>query len=384
VRCDPEVGQVRHEDEPRERGVADERGPSLTPDQREQLALVKGSADALLEIVNDILDFSKGEAGQLALDPVDFGLRRCIDDALGVLAANSRRGDLQLVQRIAPDVPDAVHGDARRLRQVITNLVGNAIKFTERGEVVVEVTLRAPPTPHEAWLEVSVSDTGIGISPEKQGAIFEPFVQADSSISRRFGGTGLGLPISARLVQLLGGRLTVTSQVGVGSRFRFDLRLGVRELVDGPRPPAGQGAAARSTAAAPAQDRALKLLVVDDNAVNRLVAVRYLEHAGHRCVAVSDGRAAVTAVERERWDAILMDVQMPGVDGPQATAEIRTLEALTGRRTPILAVTAHALDEDRERCLAAGMDDFVSKPLSMTSLRAALGRVIVPAGGGGP
>jgi two-component system sensor histidine kinase/response regulator len=483
----------------------------LTPRQREYLNLVKSSADSLLTVINDILDFSKIEAGKLSLEQAPFSLRTALDETLQALALRAHAKGLELACRIAPDVPDAVMGDSGRLRQVLVNLVGNAIKFTERGEVVAAVALddhvRAGIT-----LRVAVADTGIGISVDKLNTIFQPFEQADNSTTRRFGGTGLGLPISAKLVELMGGRIWVESKAGVGSTFWFTVELGVQQpnassrsvpdllqledlpvlIVDdnatnclileevltswGARPVAVASgpaaldalrcAAARRepfpialvdgmmpvmdgldlaehirsepeiaavrllllTSAGQPEDTArcrsleisaclikpvrqselfdalmkamafrnrsdeiwrprpqgedrpapissrirLRVLLAEDHPVNQKVAVRMLEHQGHSVVVAPDGRQALQALENDRFDVVLMDLQMPEMDGFEALRAIREREASSGRNLPVIALTAHAMQGDRDRCLRAGFDGYLAKPIRQADLQTAL------------
>jgi len=469
----------------------------LTPEQREYLEMVGSSADSLLGIINDILDFSKIEARKLDLESIDFDLSYVLDETMRSLAPRTHHKNLELVYRLSSDVPHALKGDPSRLRQIIVNLVGNAVKFTERGEVVLQVILERREG-NLAKLRFSVRDTGIGIPLEKQAAIFEPFTQADASTTRQFGGTGLGLTISSQLVALMGGRFRLESQQGVGSTFHFTLpfELGsdarskmpraeradldgvsalivddnatnrrileeimlnwgmlptgvdggdaaLREmdlalqrgapfrlvLLDfqmpgmdgfqlaerikndpkqrsstimmlssvGKRGDAAHcaeiGVAAYLTKpirqsvlldailtildeASPTrgpvlvtrhsvleQQRALRVLLAEDNAVNQVLMVRILEKRGHSVVVAEDGRAAIAALEAGPFDIALMDVQMPQVDGFQATAAIRDKERGTGRHLPIIALTAHAMRGDRERCLNAGMDGYLTKPI---------------------
>jgi signal transduction histidine kinase/DNA-binding response OmpR family regulator len=486
----------------------------LSCEQREYLQTVKSSAEALLQILNDILDFSKIEAGKLDLDPQPFGLRDLIGDVLKTLAMRADDRGLELAYRVAGDVPDALVGDAGRLRQVLMNLVGNAIKFTEHGEVVVRVALAAcgladtssdiPAKPQAAeeavTLRFEVRDTGIGIPADKLERIFQPFEQADGSTTRRFGGTGLGLAISARLVEMLGGTIQVSSIVGQGSTFSFTTRLlagrqtqpvppalsgvsvlvaegsetgrlhlremleswqfrvtavdrgeqalteleraagtgepyqvivlavrladgdglalaeqirarpalvetplillcgtarpveqarcqafGVeRRLVKPVKPSELFDAIARALqtcrkretvpAAGPASDpclpaqRSLRILLVEDNSVNQRLAVRLLEKQGHRVTVMDNGAVAVEAVFREPFDVVLMDVQMPVMNGFEATVAIRAREAVSGGHMTIIAMTANAMKGDREACLAAGMDGYLAKPIQARQL----------------
>ncbi|MGH9750099.1 MAG: response regulator, partial [Candidatus Polarisedimenticolia bacterium] len=470
----------------------------LTAEQREYLMLVKSSADALLSVINDILDFSKIEAGRMEFEETEFRLRDCLGDALKSLAARAGAKGIELALDVAAGVPDLLIGDPGRLRQVILNLAGNAIKFTDRGEIVVSIE-EAERTGEGTRLRFAVTDTGIGIPREKQALIFEPFSQADGSSTRRHGGTGLGLSISRRLVAQMGGSMTVESETGRGSAFRFDARFGVGASAEAPPPsveslrglrvlvvddnatsrrilvetlrrwemrpmaaasgPDGLAAvgAARDEPCAlvlldanmpgmdgfafaerlrgmPGWGRAvimmlssggqrgdaarcrrlgigayltkpfkrselleaivatrsgggpegrqdrlvtrhtvretrarLRILLAEDNAVNLLVAGRVLEKQGHAVTVVGDGRAAVETwfrTERDApFDLVLMDIQMPEMDGLEATAAIRAREAATGRRVPIVAMTAHAMQGDRERFLAAGLDGYLAKPL---------------------
>jgi PAS domain S-box-containing protein len=480
----------------------------LTSRQREYLGLVKSSADALLTVIDDILDFSKIEAGKLAIDPVPFRLRDTITDTLRALALRAHGKGLELTFRIDPDLPDTVVGDCGRIRQVLINLVGNAIKFTERGEVCVTIE---PGDLRETGreLRVSVVDTGIGIPAAKRNAIFAPFEQADGSTTRKYGGTGLGLTISARLVALMGGRIWVEDNPGGGSVFRFTVQLaddtdhrsehthgtGARASIAGRRILVVDdnrtnrlileellsrwGCAVRSAsgglealealrAAASAdnpfdvvlldmmmpgmdghslawqirgdttisavrivmltsggtdesaqlraldisrslpkpvrhselfaslvdvlepttgpiefeaaralrrQARGLRVLLAEDHPINQKVAARLLESHGHVVTIVEDGRDAVRAAAATDFDVILMDVQMPGLDGFEATAAIRSADLARGRHVPIIALTAHAMAGDRDRCLAAGCDEYLTKPICSTNLRAALERL---------
>ncbi len=473
----------------------------LRSEQREYLVALKESAESLLGLIDDILDFSKVEAGKLDLHPAEFDLRELLGDTLRTLSIRADQKGLELAGHVASDVPPTLVGDAPRLRQVIVNLVGNALKFTERGEVVVEVA-RESEGGGGMTLGFLVADTGIGIPRDKQQMIFEAFAQADTSTTRRYGGTGLGLSISAELVRMMGGRLGVESQPGKGSRFRFTACFGLpgarretprpaklrhlrvlvvddsatnrrilhemlahwrmrptavgsgREaleelaraerggkpyplvlldsqmpemdgfalaeqirkhprlagasimmLTSGPRPgdrercsalglsayltkpikqsdlldtivavlPGGPGKVRpRAPRARRARGPAMRVLVAEDNAVNQQVAVGMLEREGHRAAVAANGREVLALLEREGFDLILMDVQMPELDGLETTAAIREREKLTGAHIPIVAVTAHAMKGDAERCLAAGMDAYITKPLEPRQLRTTL------------
>ena len=338
----------------------------LSSTQREYLEMAKNSADSLLALLNDVLDFSKIDAGRMELDPEDFSLRECAGQAVRSLAVRAEEKGLDLELEVAADVIDGLHGDASRLRQVLLNLIGNAIKFTERGRV--DVGVKQAGFQPDIVLEFSVRDTGIGISREQQALIFEPFRQADSSTTRKYGGTGLGLAISMRLAALLGGRISVESEPGQGSTFRFAARF---------RP---ASAALRGLAAEPGESLRsrvpLRILLAEDNRVNQTLAVRLLENDGHSVDVVGDGRAALEAAIAGTYDVVLMDVQMPGMDGVDATAAIRERERAMGRHTPIIAMTAHAMKGDRERCLAAGMDFYLAKPVQPSELLNAVASVV--------
>jgi signal transduction histidine kinase/DNA-binding response OmpR family regulator len=482
----------------------------LTSDQREFLEIARESADILLAVINDILDFSKIEARKLELSALDFDLRETLVRALKPLGLRAHEKGLELVCRIPPDLPSTLVGDPVRLRQVLVNLVGNAIKFTERGEVVVRVQTESQ-APDEVELQFSVSDTGIGIPEEKQRIIFDAFAQADSSMTRRFGGTGLGLAISSQLVELMGGRIWIESDLGRGSTFHFTARFAVGVGAAAPvqpaqpvqlrdlrvlvvddnatncrilqemlsfwhmRPtPVSSGAAALqalargraagdpfelvlldvmmpemdgfevaqeirrdaemadlpivlltsgghlgeitrsrnlgiddcltkpisqselldailtavgsrvpelAAAAAPGPEHdervgSLRILLVEDNPINQRLVQIMLERRGHTVEIAGDGHQALAAIEREVFHLALMDVQMPGMDGFEATAAIRAREQRSGARLPILAMTAHAMKGDRERCLAAGMDGYISKPINMTDLFAAIAAAV--------
>jgi signal transduction histidine kinase/DNA-binding response OmpR family regulator/HPt (histidine-containing phosphotransfer) domain-containing protein len=477
----------------------------LSPEQLEYLGMVKLSADHLLTVIDDILDFSKIEAGKLELECIDFQLRNNLDDTLATLSTRAHKKRLELLDDVHSDVPNHLRGDPGRLRQIIVNLVGNAIKFTEQGEIVVRVRLESQ-TAKNVCLHFTVTDTGIGIPADKKNRLFQAFSQVDSSTTRKYGGSGLGLAISSQLVEMMGGRLWVESEVGVGSTFHFttyfDLAPGIVEtapvdvvhlqglrvlVVDdnatnrrilqeiltnwrmrptlvesGPAAlteleqawnagePFGlvlldqmmpnmdgfmvaeqirlrpelightimmlssadhrgdtvrcreMGVAAYLSkpirqsvlwdaivmaigttnrkelrpqlsamhTLAPGACR-LKILLAEDNAVNQMLALRLLEKRGHLVTVVRNGREAVEAIERERFDVVLMDVQMPEIDGFEATALIRRREKSGdghSRHIPIIAMTAHALKGDRDRCLDAGMDDYVSKPLQFERL----------------
>jgi len=476
----------------------------LSAEQTEYLNLVKTSSDSLLQVINDVLDFSKIEAGKLDIDPVLFSLRESLSGAIKPLCIKADQKGLELACHVQPDVPDNLYGDPTRLRQIVVNLVGNALKFTDFGEVVVEAKVESCAG-DDITLHLSVRDTGVGIPLKKQKLIFESFTQADGSMTRKYGGTGLGLTISSRLAEIMGGRVWVESEVGKGSTFHFTLRfrlqpemaylensddgtlrdwkglsvlvvddnqtnrrilqemfsgwglrptladsgatalvamqavkdagkpyplividahmpemdgftlaeqiIAIREFRSTPiimltsagqpgdarrcrelgfaaylRKPVAQSellevvsAALRKSAtnqlpeaAAPqtvrGEERALHILLAEDNLVNQTLASHLLEKRGFDVTAVGDGNAALAAIERQRFDAVLMDIQMPHKDGFEATAAIRAKEASTGAHLPIIALTAHAMKGDRERCISAGMDAYISKPIRSKEL----------------
>ena len=336
----------------------------LNAEQRESLQLVRSSADSLLGVINDILDVSKIEAGRMTLEPVAFALREQLDRCMKTLAFRADENRLALRYDVTPDVPDHLTADWMRLQQVLINLVGNALKFTEQGRVVVTVDLEERDG-DAAILHVSVADTGIGVPADRQAAIFDAFTQADGSTARSYGGTGLGLTISRRFVEMMGGRVWLESEPWKGSTFHFTAKVTVRPQAAAP------AAAATPVGVAPA----LRILLAEDNRVNRFLAVRLLEKAGHVVHTAVNGRAAIEALEQDRFDLALMDLQMPEVDGFAATAIIREQERATGAHLPIIALTANAMVGDQERCLQAGMDGYVSKPIDIRRLLAEISRV---------
>ena len=337
----------------------------LTAEQREHAGAVRSAGEALLEIINDLLDFSKIEAGKLRLELMDFELRTVVEEVGDLLSAEAHEKGLELVTSVHRDAPAFVRGDPGRLRQVLTNLVGNAIKFSDRGQVAVRVE-SAGRTADATRLRFEVADTGIGISAEGQRKLFQAFEQVDSSASRRYGGTGLGLAISKQLVEMMGGDLGLDSELGAGSTFWFSVPLGVATTPQ-PKP------VSREEAIEPRSHSGARLLVAEDNAVNQLVAVRMLEKLGYRADVAANGAEAVDALMRIDYDAVLMDCQMPEMDGFEATREIRRRQG-SGRRTPVIAMTAAAAQEDRDRCFRADMDDYISKPVRLQELGAVLAR----------
>jgi two-component system, sensor histidine kinase len=344
------------------------QGTELSPRQRRLAETISRSAEGLLQIINDILDFSKIEAGKLEMEDVEFGLREIIEETIEILGIRARSKGLELKCVLESSVPAGVRGDPMRLRQVLINLAGNAIKFTEVGEVAV----RVKALDEQGGLRFEVTDTGIGISDEAQTQIFSAFSQADSFTTRKYGGTGLGLAICRQLVGLMGGEIGVHSVPHRGSTFWFEVRL----------PPTADPAAtftAISSPSAPAPaavpGSGPLVLLVEDNAVNREVAVGMLENLGYRTEAAANGMLAMEALAEGSYAAVLMDCQMPVMDGLSATNEIRRREAkFSVPRVPIIALTANALEGNRERCLAAGMDDFLTKPFTQQQLAQLLAR----------
>jgi CheY-like chemotaxis protein len=340
----------------------------LSPEQRGYLDMVRGSASSLMTILNDILDFSKIDKRELQIERIPVVLRDEFGRALEPIRLQAVAKGLTFEVRIDPGVPAVALGDPVRINQVMTNLVSNAVKFTERGGIRIHV-YSEPPDDAGLVLHVVVDDDGIGIPDVQHEAIFQPFRQADGSTTRRFGGTGLGLAISASLVSLMGGRIWVKSRLGEGSTFHFTVRMEpeVAAAVDAPMD------SATAPSARPA--RCLDILVAEDNVINQRVARGILERRGHRVTVVDDGHQAVMAVETHDYDVVLMDVQMPRMGGFDATAAIRRDETVSRRRVPIVAMTAHALKGDREKCLAAGMDEYLTKPLNAGELVAMVERL---------
>ena len=317
-----------------------------------------------MRLLNDILDFSKIESGMLDFESVTFALPETITEVADLLRHGAVQKGLELSLGLAPDLPRYVVGDAVRLKQVLLNLAGNAIKFTGRGRV--EIAAHVVHRDHQSCVvKFCVRDTGIGMTETTKTKLFQVFSQGDSSMTRRFGGTGLGLAISQRLVNRMGGHIFVTSRLGTGSEFSFDLSL---PLAASPirLAPVPQAPRLRPMSG--------HLLVVEDDRVNQRVIELMLKKLGFTLTIVADGATAVDVATREHWDAVLMDCQMPGMDGLEATRQIR--ERLKGRPLPIIALTANTMSGDREACVAAGMDDFVAKPIRQEELHACLDRWI--------
>lgn len=340
---------------------------ALDDEQRRFVDTARTSSDALLDLINDVLDFSKIDTGHIELASADFDLRACVTGSLELLRPRAEAQGLAFGARVADGVPRWVVGDAARLRQVLVNLLGNAIKFTPAGEVRVEVDAEAADEGADEGADAvrirfAVSDTGIGIPLAEQGAIFEAFSQVDASTTRRFGGSGLGLAISRRLVRLMGGDLTVSSAPGEGATFSFEVTL-----------PPGR-APARSDAPSAADVPPLRMLLAEDNPVNQRVGQRLVQMLGLDADLASDGQRVLAAFEATDYDVVLMDVRMPEMDGLEATRRLRA--SLPADRQPrVIALTANATREDEAACFAAGMDAFLSKPLRIDALRQLLKRL---------
>ena len=386
----------------------------LKQEQQEYAESIKRSATSLLSLINDILDLSRVEAGKLKVENVPFSLKTILDETTALFALQARAKGLEFTADIAPNVPASAMGDGMRLRQVLNNLLGNAIKFTDAGRIGLTASV-AGDTAANVEIRFTVADTGIGISPADQARIFERFIQADTSSTRKYGGTGLGLAICKELVELLGGDIGVESQPDRGSRFWFtatvgrvahaalEKEAGARESVAKqvqpavpakPAPPAISSAVRVNIPSAPAPVSALpkggslanltaalkgggrkpRILLAEDNEINQRITMRLLEKLGVTAEAVVNGKLAVEAIARKRYDLIFMDCQMPEMDGFEATAMIRHRQRESDTRTPICALTANAMEGDREKCLAAGMDDYVSKPVSVEKLQSAIER----------
>jgi signal transduction histidine kinase/DNA-binding response OmpR family regulator/HPt (histidine-containing phosphotransfer) domain-containing protein len=345
----------------------------LTPHQAEQMGLIKSSADALMVIINDILDFSKIEAGKLELDPIPFDLRTCIDETIRSLAPRAHQKELELLYEVDPALPPALIGDAGRIRQILVNLLSNAVKFTERGEVVLRVH-RDGSAEGVEQLHFVVSDTGIGIPPEKQAGIFDPFSQADTSTTRRFGGTGLGLTITTRLVALMRGRLWVESIVGKGSNFHLAMAL-----------PAAEAPPVSPPELHLADFHGLSVLVVDDNATNRRILEGTLTGWGLRPTLVDGGRAALAALEEahaadRQFGLVILDYHMPDMDGFEVADCIRRQDAL--RATTIMMLSSAGIRGDAQRCRQIGVDAYLTKPVRQSTLLDAVLAVLQPGSGG--
>jgi signal transduction histidine kinase/DNA-binding response OmpR family regulator len=338
------------------------RHSGLSAEQLDQVETIRNCGDALLSIIDDILSFSKLETGMVEIEQVPFGLARLVNSAVRVSLGAAQAKGLELTFELHPELPPFVRGDEKRLRQVLLNLLSNAVKFTPRGSVRLRV--RGSEADGESRLRFEVTDTGIGIPDSAKDRLFKEFSQADASINRRFGGTGLGLAISKRLIEAMGGAIGIVSTPGTGSTFWFEIPLHVAE-------PAAEAVDSANDLQSP--EAALHILVVEDMVVNQKVAKGMLRSLGHVVDIAEDGEAALVKVKARSYDLILMDMQMPRMNGLDATAAIRALES--GKCVPIIAMTANVFDTDRETCLAAGMNDFVGKPINVSDLAAAIARV---------
>ncbi len=343
-------------------------GTDLSIGQQRFVKNIQSSGELLLEIINNILDFSKIEAGKLELETVPFNLQLLVEDVVQMLASHADAKGVKLTVVIPEETSLSLNGDPTRLRQILTNLIGNAIKFTEKGEIVVRASTIQQAS-HHVMLQISVRDTGIGISPEVRQQLFKPFSQADSSTTRTYGGTGLGLAISSELVLRMGGELKCESEPGKGSHFFFAVRL---ETVSekGSKKHHPDFSTNRYNILADNQQLDMHVLVAEDNETNQEVAIGMLQKIGCKVTIAATGEEAVEAVSKESYDMIFMDCQMPVMDGYQAAAAIRLMEKKEGsvKSVPIIALTANALEGDRERCLSAGMDDYISKPFNQDKI----------------
>ncbi len=327
----------------------------LSPEQRDYLGTLRSSAEWLMHIISDILDLSRLESGRLELDSTDFSLSECLDLAMKTVQPEAALKHLTTGVKIDPRIPARLCGDPVRLRQIVVNLLDNSVKFTTSGGVLLSAAL-ASDSAGSVAVRIDVADTGLGISPQQQAAIFEPFKQLDGSLTKKHAGTGLGLAICKRLSDAMGATLQVQSQIGAGSTFQFTVSLKKSESVK----------VAQSSVPA-ASGKSLSILAVEDNAVNRHLVTKVLESEGHQVTAAVDGREALEMFTKKNFDVVLMDVQMPEMDGLETTRQIRNLESGVGH-TPVYALTAHAEPGDRERCLASGMDGYLTKPVQMDRL----------------
>jgi len=335
----------------------------LTPAQRSSIETIRSSGNNLMAMLNDVLDFAKIESGQLTLENLPFSPARCVREILQLFYGKAQARRLHLKMQVSPEVPEQLRGDAGRIRQVLTNFVSNAIKFTQRGEVEVGVSLLPYHTPGKLCVRFSVRDTGVGIPHEKQNLLFKPFSQLDASTQRRFGGTGLGLAICRRLAELMDGEVHVESTVGCGSVFSFTVIVSRAEPAARPAEPAK--IIARSASA--------RILIVDDERLNRQIVVAMLAKLGYRADMARNGLEALDALRSSDYEIVFMDWHMPEMDGLEATRAIRT-ELDADHQPWVVALTASVLPEDREKCLNAGMNDYLPKPLTVDALRGAFAR----------
>ena len=349
---------------------------NLSLEQQDYLKMISQSSESLLRLLNDILDFSKIEARKLELEKIDFRLRDCVSQTTQLLTVRAAKKNLELTCRVSPEVPHVLRGDPGRLKQVLLNLADNAIKFTDTGVVTIEVNQESR-NDQTVVLNVAVSDTGIGIPLDKQHKVFEAFGQADASTTRKYGGTGLGLAISSQLVELMNGKISMESEPGKGTTFHFtaeftvssDSQLGVPAISALHGTHASQVRQSETESPSDTEPATrLKILLAEDGVVNQKVAVGLLEKRGHHIDVVVDGQQAIEAWASNTYSVILMDLQMPVMDGFEATIAIREKEKQTGKHIPIIAMTANVMKGDREKCLEAGMDGYVSKPVNPAEL----------------
>jgi PAS domain S-box-containing protein len=368
----------------------------LKEEQQEYAETIKRSAASLLSLINDILDLSRVEAGKLKIENLPFSLKTVLDETCSLFALQARAKGLDFLTDIAPNVPASAVGDGMRVRQILNNLLGNAIKFTDAGRICLQAAVAAE-SPAGVRIHFTVQDTGIGISHQDLARIFERFIQSDTSSTRKYGGTGLGLAICKELVELLGGDIGVDSEPDRGSKFWFTITLGrtahagevkpsqpaVQVKAQAPVPPPPPAALPAAPIAkgdslanltAALKGRKPRILLAEDNEINQRITMRLLEKLGVSAEAVVNGKLVVEAIAKKRFDLIFMDCQMPEMDGFEATALIRHRERDGNQKTPICALTANAMEGDREKCLAAGMDDYVSKPVSVEKLQGAIER----------
>jgi signal transduction histidine kinase len=356
----------------------------LTPEQRHQTEIIRSSGELLLTVVNDILDFSKLSAGQVVLEKLDFDLVELTASVVDSFAAVAHAKGIEIALDVDVNMPTALRGDPSRMRQILNNLVSNAIKFTQQGEVMVRVS-GVEEADNDVLVRFEVTDTGIGITSEAQGRLFQPFVQAEVSTSRRFGGTGLGLVIAAKLINQMGGEIGFESAPGKGSNFHFTARLNkglkifrplmteaASSCLSGNAEPIGAKTINAAPSSPVADDqpqwrKAVRVLLVDDNSVNRTIGAKQLSVLGYTAEVVDGARRGLEVVQSGRSDIVLMDCEMPEMDGYQAVAEIRRREG-TSRHTVVIALTAHVTEEERRKCLDAGMDDYLSKPVKLQTL----------------
>jgi hypothetical protein len=346
---------------------------SLTDSQRQLLETMHRSAESLLVLVNDILDFSKIEAGKMTLEVADVEIHPLITDVVTLTSEAAKKKGLTVQVQLAPDIPAVLRGDPIRLRQVLFNLVGNAVKFTERGGVCVSVkTVPCNQKNSDAIvLYWTVQDTGIGITADQQARLFGAYAQAEASTARRYGGTGLGLMICCQLVELMGGAMMVESKPGEGSSFSY-----TTSLLPAIQRETSAHVGKASIASIADCTTALRILVVDDNEINQVVACKFLQKLGCQVEVARNGREAVNSIAHATYDAVLMDCEMPEMNGYDATQEIRLQEQATTRHLPIIALTGHASSEDEQKCRQAGMDDVITKPMTLPTLREKLERLL--------